>query len=112
MNNVAMWAKGEARAKEYLLKQGYKILETNYKTKIGELDLVAETGNTIVFVEVKARNSVRFGLPREAVTPHKQNRIRQLAMQYARTKKLLNRPLRFDVIELLGDELTHIPNAF
>ena len=111
-NNVRLSVLGEALAKEFLLKNGYTILALNYKTKLGEIDIIAEQGRVVVFVEVKARSSVRFGLPREAVTAQKQNKIQQIALQFLRTKRMLNVPMRFDVIELLGDQLTHIPNAF
>ena len=104
---------GEALATEHLENQGYKILELNYKNKIGEIDIIAKDGETIVFIEVKARQSLRFGHPREAVNFYKQQKIRSVAIGYLKFKKLYERvPVRFDVVDILGDKITHIKNAF
>jgi putative endonuclease len=65
---------GEAIAVGHLKKAGYKIIETNYRTKLGEIDIIAKDKDTIVFVEVKARSSVHFGSPKWAVTPKKQKK--------------------------------------
>lgn len=112
MNTKFLGVLGEAKAKQFLIDKGYKILETNYTTKLGEIDIVAKTGEITVFVEVKDRETKRFGLPREAVTPYKQRKVRLVAMQYIQSHKLLDRPVRFDCIEILGDTITHIENAF
>lgn len=103
---------GESLAENYLLKKGYQILETNYANKIGEIDIIAKDGNRIVFVEVKARATAKFGYPREAVTLHKQNKIRMVASCYLKQKKLYNAFTRFDVIEILAGQITHLQNAF
>ena len=104
---------GEALATEHLENQGYKILELNYKNKIGEIDIIAKDGETIVFIEVKARQSLRFGHPREAVNFYKQQKIRNVAIGYLKFKKLYERvSVRFDVVDILGDKITHIKNAF
>lgn len=103
---------GEVKAKKYLEKNKYRILECNYKTELGEIDIIAKQKNIIVFVEVKTRTSDIFGLPRESVTLHKQNKIKQVATQYLQKNKLLDSYVRFDVIDILADKLTHIPNAF
>ena len=66
----------------------------------------------MVFVEVKDRETKRFGLPREAITNHKQNKIRSVAMQYLMFNKISNTKIRFDCIEILGEKITHIENAF
>ena len=63
---------GEQEAKNYLVKKGYKIVKMNFSCKIGEIDIIAMDKDTLVFVEVKARNTAMFGLPREAVTAKKQ----------------------------------------
>ena len=110
--NHVFGVKGEQIAKEYLIKKHYKILQQNYTTKIGEIDIIAKTKDIIVFVEVKARNTIRFGMPREAVTPYKQNKIRAVATQFLLANKLTNAKVRFDCIEVLGDEITHIENCF
>ncbi|MCL2540627.1 MAG: YraN family protein [Firmicutes bacterium] len=112
MNTKPVGVSGELKAKEYLIKQGYKIIATNYTTKLGEIDIIAEDGDTIVFVEVKARYSVQYGLPREAVTPYKQNKVRTVATYYLRANNLFNRKVRCDVIEILYDKLHHFKNAF
>ena len=112
MNTKILGFQGETQAKKYLIKNKYQILETNYTTKIGEIDIVAKQKDVIVFVEVKDRKTKRFGLPREAVTPYKQRKIRLVATQYLQSHKLLESKVRFDCIEILGDEVTHIENAF
>ena len=103
---------GETLAKQYLIDKGYKILEQNYTTKIGEIDIIAKVKDIIVFVEVKDRQTKRFGMPREAVTVYKQNKIRKVAMQYLVSKHLTNSMVRFDCVEILGDTITHIENCF
>ena len=105
--------KGEVVAKEHLESIGYKIIELNYKNKIGEIDIVAKDEKTIVFVEVKARQSAYFGLPREAVNYYKQQKIRNAAIGYLKFKGLYEKvPVRFDVIDIIGTSITHIKNAF
>ena len=104
---------GEAIAKEYLMNKGYTILETNYNNKIGEIDINAKINKTIVFVEVKARQSLRYGHPREAVNYYKQQKIRNVAVGYLKFKGLYEKVnIRFDVVDILGTEITHIQNAF
>ena len=112
MNTHIFGNQGEALAKNYLIKQKYKILETNFKNAIGEIDIIAKDGDTIVFVEVKARNSTRYGLPREAITEYKQNKIHKVALGYLKFTRNINAKIRFDCIEVLGDEITHIKNCF
>ncbi len=106
---------GEIKAKQYLISIGYKIIETNYKNKIGEIDIIAKDQDTLVFVEVKTRMSNEFGNPLEAVNIYKQDKIRKVATVYLMKHKLLNVSCRFDVIGIRGDhdeEITHIKNAF
>ena len=110
MNNLGV--EGERMAKEFLVKNKYKILETNYSTQYGEIDIITKYKKIIVFVEVKYRHSIQYGLPRESVTLYKQNKIRQVALAYLKYKNLIDSPIRFDVIDILGDEITHIINAF
>ena len=110
--NHVYGVQGEVLAAEYLKYKKYKILERNYTTKIGEIDIIAQKDDTIIFVEVKQRDTKRFGLPREAVTPYKQNKVRTVASQYLLAKKFMNSKIRFDVVEILGDNITHIENAF
>lgn len=105
--------KGEVFAKNFLEKNGYKVLATNYKNKIGEIDIIAQINNVLVFVEVKARESLKYGHPREAVNFYKQQKIRQVATAYLMQNKLYDKiNVRFDVIDILGEKITHIENAF
>lgn len=110
--NKVEGCKGELLAEQYLKKQKYKILEKNYRNKIGEIDIIAKDKDTLVFVEVKARESAIFGRPCEAVTPYKQNKIRGVASYYLMTKRQSDADCRFDVVEVMGEEVNHIKNAF
>jgi len=101
---------GEKRAAKYLSKKGYKILGKNYRSKYGEIDIIAEKGGVLVFVEVKARSSAKFGLGYESVTSKKQEKLLLTAQQYMTEKG--ERPAQFDVISIDGDDITHIENAF
>lgn len=103
---------GESQAEAYLLEQGYEIIETNYKNKIGEIDIIAKLDNRIVFVEVKSRATARFGYPREAVDYKKQQKIRMVADIYLKSRRIYEAYIRFDVIEILAGELTHLIAAF
>lgn len=107
--------RGEIIATNYLKKQHYKIIATNYKNPIGEIDIIAKDKNCTVFVEVKTRISKKFGDPLEAVNEIKQNKIRQVATFYLKANKMLDAECRFDVIGVLGDgddDINHIVNAF
>jgi putative transposase len=97
---------GEDLAAAALKQQGYKILERNYVTPLGEIDLIARQGKVVVVVEVKTRKSTRFGSPQEAVSVTKQGRLRRLAEYYLRAKRLTGSPVRFDVVavSMAGDE--------
>lgn len=103
---------GENKAVMYLTDKGYEILETNYKNKLGEIDIIAKDGERIVFVEVKARATAKYGYPREAVNEYKQRKIKMVAESYLKSKRLLNSYIRFDVIEILAGNITHLIAAF
>lgn len=103
---------GENKAVKYLTDKGYEILETNYKNKLGEIDIIAKDDTRIVFVEVKARATAKYGYPREAVNEYKQRKIRMVAESYLKSKRLLNSYTRFDVIEILAGNITHLIAAF
>ena len=96
---------GEDLAAAALQQQGYKILERNYVTSLGEIDLIARQGKVTVFVEVKTRTGSRFGNPQESVHRGKQAKLRRLADYYLKTKRLTGSPVRFDVVAvtLAGD---------
>ena len=110
--------RGESLAVAHLKARGYAILERNYRALRGEIDLIAQDGDFIVFVEVKTRRSLKFGLPQTAVTPHKQRQISKVAVAYLKARNRFDAPCRFDVIaihlslrlELL--KLEQIENAF
>lgn len=107
--------KGEDRAAHFLAGQGYKILERNYRTRAGEIDLIALHEGMVVFVEVKTRTSSLFGAPELAVTPRKQQRMAKAALGYLRSRKLYQMPCRFDVVAINAAaerELELIQNAF
>ncbi|NOY39995.1 MAG: YraN family protein [Nitrospirae bacterium] len=107
---------GEAFAVKYLRKKGYRIMASNYQTPIGEIDIVARDGDTIVFVEVKTRQSLLYGYPSEAVTWRKRERLKRLALYYLKVHRMLGASGRFDVIGLyLKDgtyQVQHIVDAF
>jgi putative endonuclease len=98
---------GEALAEAFLLKKGYKILDRQYLTRLGEIDLVAKDGNEVVFVEVKMRRTADFGYPEESVTPRKLKKIAMTAELYLRTRNVLASPYRIDVISILGTHESH-----
>lgn len=108
---------GEDLATVELWHQGYAILARRYRTRYGEIDIVAQDGETIVFVEVKARRSDRFGTAAESVTPWKQRRIAAMALDYLAWSGRMDAPCRFDVVAIDGvasDKVTiqHIKSAF
>lgn len=103
---------GEEQAAQFLARQGYKILDRNFSTAQGELDIIAQDQCTLVFIEVKMRASQAFGGPLLAVTPAKQKRMALAAMQYLKAKSPKFDSIRFDVICILPTSLEHIKNAF
>ena len=108
--------KAETMAARYLKKQGYKIIERNYRTRSGEIDIIAREGETLVFVEVKARASDRFGSAKAAVTPHKQRQVAKVALGYLKMTDQSHVKARFDVVTVTRREDRHeihlIRNAF
>jgi putative endonuclease len=100
----------EQRAVDYLCGCGYRIVERNFRCKLGELDIVALDGDTLVFVEVRSRQSARFGTALESVSPAKQRQVARVAQVYL--TKHGPRLCRFDVIGITGADLTHVPDAF
>ncbi len=103
---------GEKIAVKYLENNGFQIIEKNYKSSFGEIDIIAKDGKYIVFIEVKLRNSVRYGFPRESVNKAKQKNIIKTAVDFISKKCLTNIDFRFDVIEVLENRVEHIENAF
>ncbi|MFP3866758.1 MAG: YraN family protein [Desulfobacteraceae bacterium] len=107
---------GEDLAVATLKRQGYKILERNYTTPLGEIDLIAQHQGALVFVEVKTRQSQAFGSAREAISRRKQTRLQRLAQYYLKQRRLTPRSMRFDVvaISVQGQDIKVeiIPHAF
>ena len=89
---------GEAVAARYLEEQGYKILETNYRNRLGEIDIIAKEGDTYCFVEVKTREGDEYGSPFEAVNEYKQRQIHRVALRYIQEFDLFDEYARFDVV--------------
>jgi len=113
MNTELAGRSGEAKAAEYLRRQRYEILAAGYRSRFGEIDLIARKKDLIVFVEVKLRRDGKFAQAYEAVTAVKQRRIIATALQWMAAKKD-TRQMRFDVIEVYtdSDRLNHIEDAF
>lgn len=103
---------GEERAVAALKKIGYKIVERNYRSRYGEIDIIAEEQEYLVFVEVKRRNSGQFGASFQAVNTTKQKHMIRTAEYYLKTHKFLDRKVRFDVVGIDGDELKIVRHAF
>ena len=111
--NKVEGALGEVNVVKYLEDKKYKIIELNHKNRLGEIDIIAQDKKMLVFVEVKARSSLKFGRPSEAVDWRKQNKLRQVANLYLIQKGLTNCQCRFDVVEVIArSEINHIENAF
>lgn len=106
--------RGEELAVKYLKKRGFKILERNFRTPLGEVDIIAEDGQILVFVEVKTRSDDSFGHPFEAVDNRKRERMKRIALLYLKDLGM-ERRVRFDVVsvELRDSErINHIVEAF
>jgi len=113
----ALGRRGEDAACDFLSRQGFTIVERNWRSRAGEIDAIAVKGGLMVFVEVKSRKSMAFGEPEESVTPRKAGRIRRLAGEYLSSHRC-QAEVRFDVISVMMDArgepvgLRHIPDAF
>ncbi len=108
--------RGESLAVRHLKSVGYHIIETNYRTKLGEIDIIAKDADTIVFVEVKARSSARFGSPKHAVTHKKMKTISKVALYYLKITKQTRVRARCDVVSIITagkmPEIEVVKNAF
>ena len=116
-NDLGAW--GEQKAAEYLMHKGFALIERNYRSRYGEIDLVMENDSYLVFVEVKLRKSDRYGTPAEYVTRSKQEKLRNTALMYLQSHEVDKQP-RFDVIEIYAPRgmrtdpvpVHHIVNEF
>ena len=96
----------------FLKNKGYEIIERNYSYKHGEIDIIARKEDILVFVEVKYRSSIMYGMPYEAVDYKKQQRIINASKYYMLTHGISDTIIRYDVISILQDEITHYKDAF
>lgn len=114
--NLLLGKKAEESAAIFLKENGYRVLARNYRTRLGEIDIIALDQGTYCFIEVKARSSERFGLPQEALLRRKQRQISKAALIYLKENNLLEKRARFDVVSLIYQEgvpkLDLIKNAF
>ena len=112
-NNRKIGSDKELIAAEYLRRNNIEVICMNFRTKYGEIDIIGKDGEYYVFVEVKYRKNTNFGFPEEAVNTKKQQTIRKVAQFFMIKHKIpMESPVRFDVISILGKEITHIRNAF
>jgi putative endonuclease len=116
-HNLKLGKLGEEKAKKYLSMRFYKILETNYRTRAGEIDIIAKDGDCVVFVEVKTRTNDHYGSPCEAVSYYKQKHMVNVAKSYI-AKTGFELECRFDVIEVVINnnifktaKINHIKNV-
>ena len=103
---------GEEIALRYLESHGYRLVARNFTTRRGEVDLIVEQGELLVFVEVRWRASSAFGGAEATVSRPKQRRVVIAAIEYSARHRVVDRALRFDVVAINGAEVLHIPNAF
>lgn len=108
---------GEDMAAELLVDKGFRIVERNYRFGRGEIDIIARDKDTLVFVEVKCRNTLEYGPPEYCITESKIHQIRKVAACYLYERSIRDTDCRFDVVTILElepgrPEINHIPNAF
>lgn len=117
MKVYGLGLKGEEQAKRYLRKKGFKILESNYQCRFGELDIIAKDQSGLVFCEVKTRSEGMLALPQESVNYAKQQKLIKTALFWLQAHKMEEQPMRFDVIAVTADgegklTIEHLENAF
>ena len=108
---------GEIAAREYLEKLGYRIIHTNYRCPLGEIDIIAQDKDTVVIVEVRTKTGTAFGYPEESINQNKARRLRRLALHYLQSKHKRSVRCRIDLISVMCDKkketvlrLNHIHN--
>ena len=116
-DRIKLGRRGEKLARKFLQKQGYRLLQSNYNTVGGEIDLVMRDDNTIVFVEVKTRRSEKFATAESAVNYRKQKHLISAARKFIRVYRFNDHPCRFDVVAIVAPEngkpiISHYQNAF
>jgi putative endonuclease len=107
---------GEALALQALQERGYRIIDRNYRNRLGEIDIIAEHQGVTVFVEVKSRRTAAYGHPKWALTPAKRRKISMTALAYLKSRKAVQTRARFDVVTIMHQEgrpkIEVIANAF
>lgn len=109
--SIELGKSGEELAGKYLNNIGYEIIERNFRTKFGEIDIIARDKKTFVFVEIKTRKDISYGVPQIAVTNYKQKHLSLAAASFIK-KNSLKSNYRFDIIAIYDDKIEHIKNAF
>src|SRR5262245_44695262 len=116
MNTLAFGGEAERAAARFLVQRGYRIRDRNVRCRFGELDIVAELGELLCFVEVRMRSTQLWGDPALTISFRKQRRVVKSALEYLGDHQIRNRMVRFDVISVVGQgtraALEHIPDAF
>ena len=114
--NLEFGRLGEKAAVDFLKNNGYKIIRRNYKNKLGEIDIIAQEKDVLVFIEVKSRRTTAYGLPQEAVHSFKQGQMGKVALYYLKENNLLEKRARFDIISVTNinesPQINLIRNAF
>lgn len=103
---------GESKAEAYLRRRGLRILERNFTLRIGEIDLIAQDGDTLVFVEVRSRADATFGSAIRAVGPSKRRQVSRVAAAYIAWRAPTSATVRFDVVAITGDDVEWIRDAW
>lgn len=104
--------RAEALAERLLIAKGYRLLERSFRTRRGEIDLVMEDGSCLVLVEVRSRAATLFGGPEQSVGPVKRARLARAALAYMQSRRVRDRPARFDVVAVSDGEIRHLKDAF
>ena len=112
MNKTLIGKKNEIKAVKYLSDKGFKILTTNFSTRYGEIDIIAQKENVLVFVEVRSKKSDAYGHAEETITQKKIDRIKKTAEIFLIENNCLFDEVRFDVIAITNQNLRHIEDAF
>ena len=111
MNRRTTGTAYEQIAADYVKKQGIHIREMNYRISQGEIDIIGEDEEFIIFIEVKYRKTASYGYPWEAVSKHKCRQIGKVARQYCYSKRI-KKQIRYDVVSICGEEIQWFQNAF
>jgi putative endonuclease len=111
-NKIERGATAEQQAVDVLVRKGLRIVERNYRSKLGELDIIARDGTTLVFVEVRSRCTAQFGSALDAVGRRKQAQVSRVAMQYVAWRRPSFSRARFDVVAITGQEVVHVVDAW